>query len=408
MAAPTATGAPVPDPTTTRAIQVSWPAVQGTAANGRPATSYTIYEYQSASSGGPWTQLSTSTVGGGVTTASFTVTNDSSWYEYTVTATNLAGASAQSPQSTPAVQAAAPPGAPANLTATATGQANTVSVSFTVPAANAKQVSHVEYGINAASETGTINGPFTTGATATFALTNALSSQIANGKAVAIYLAACNDAGLCSAWDGPTAQVTPYQPIAAPTVTAAANGTSLAYTWSATSDGLAETLNVCINGGCTNYSVPATGGYSGSSSVNAGYGVKGTITAYLTDTKGQRGPASGTVSASATTVAPNPTVSVAKGPVRQATTGSCVALSNCFSFIVTVSNFPGNTTLTYSCIDNSGTFTTTNKARGGSTVVTNSGGGTSWETTCVHAPDGETVTITVSGGGKSGSGSYKT
>src|SRR5262249_42589847 len=119
---------------------------------GRPVTSYTIYEFKSASSGGPWTQASTSTVGGDVTTASFTVTNDSSWYEYTVTATNLAGASAQSPQSTPAVQAAAPPGAPGNLTATATGQANTISVSFTVPAANAKQISHVEYGINAESE----------------------------------------------------------------------------------------------------------------------------------------------------------------------------------------------------------------------------------------------------------------
>ena len=138
------------------------------------------------------------------------MTNDSSWYEYTVTATNLAGASAQSPQSTPAVQAAAPPDAPTNVTATATGQSNTISVSFTVPAANAKQIKDVEYGINASSETGTINGPFTTGATATFTLTSALSSQIANGKAVTVYLAACNDAGLCSAWAGPTAQVTPY------------------------------------------------------------------------------------------------------------------------------------------------------------------------------------------------------
>jgi len=408
MAAPTATGAPVPDPATTRAIQVSWPAVQGTAANGRPVTSYTIYEYQSASSGGPWTQASTSTVNGGATTASFTVTNDSSWYEYAVTATNLAGESAKSPQSTPAVQAAAPPGAPGNLTATATGQANTISVSFTGPAANAKQVSNVEYGINAQSESGTINGPFTTGSTATFTLTSAVNSQIADGKPVSVYLAACNDAGLCSAWSGPTAQVTPYAPIASPTVTATASGTSLNYTWSATSDGLAETLNVCINGGCTNYNVPAAGGYSGSSSVNAGYGVKGTITAYLTDTKGQRAPASGTVSASATTVAPNPTVSVAQGPVRQATTGSCVALSNCFSFIVTVGNFPASTTLTYSCVDNSGTFTTSTHARNGSTVVTNGSGAASWETTCVHAPDGETVTINVSGGGKSGSGSYKT
>ena len=62
MAAPAATGAPVPDPTTTRAIQVTWAAVQGTAANGRPVTSYTVYEYSSSSSGGPWTQVSTSTV----------------------------------------------------------------------------------------------------------------------------------------------------------------------------------------------------------------------------------------------------------------------------------------------------------------------------------------------------------
>ena len=47
--------------------------------------------------------------GGTSDSATFTVTNDSSWYEYTVTATNQAGESAQSPQSTPAVQAAAPP-----------------------------------------------------------------------------------------------------------------------------------------------------------------------------------------------------------------------------------------------------------------------------------------------------------
>jgi large repetitive protein len=409
MAAPAATGAPVPDPATTRAIQVSWPAVQGTAANGRPVTGYTVYEYTAASSGGPWNQASTSTVDGSATSATFTVTNDSSWYEYAVTATNQAGESARSPQSTPAVQAAAPPDAPANVTATATGQSNTISVSFTVPAANAKQISDVEYGVNAESETGTINGPFTTGSTATFTLTSALSSQIANGKAVSVYLAACNDAGLCSAWAGPTAQVTPYSPIAAPTVTAVASGTSIAYTWRATSDGLAESLNVCINAGCTSYSVPATGGYSGSSTVNAGYSTKGTITAYLTDTKGQRAPASGTVTASATTAAPpNPTVSVAKGNVEPAGDGSCVQLGDCYNFIVTVTNFPAGSTLTAACSDPSGVFSTTDKAWDGAVVTANSSGGANWYTQCQHAPDGETVTIKISGGGKSASGSYKT
>jgi hypothetical protein len=409
MAAPTATGAPVPDPAATRAIQVTWQAVQGTAANGRPVTSYTVYEYQSSSSGGPWSQVSTSTVDGSTTTASFTVTNDSSWYEYTVTAANLAGASAQSPRSTPAVQAAAPPDPPANVTAAATGQSDTISVSFTVPAANARQVKDVEYGINASAETGTINGPFTTGSTATFTLTSALSSQIANGKPVTVYLAACNDAGLCSTWAGPTAQVTPYEPIAAPTVTAVASGTSIAYTWKAASDGLAETLNVCINSGCTSYSVPATGGYSGSSTVNAGYSARGTITAYLTDAKGQRAPASGTVSASATTGAPpSPTVSVAKGAITKAQTGSCVSLNDCYNFDVTATNFPADVTLTYSCADNGGTFFTSDKALNGTTVTTNGSGGASWATACVHAPDGETVTISVTGGGESASGSYKT
>ena len=285
------------------------------------------------------------------------------------------------------------------MTATATGQSNTISVSFTVPAANAKQIKDIEYGINASSETGTINGPFTAGSTASFTLTNALSSQIANGKAVTVYLAACNDASLCSSWGGPTAQVTPYEPIAAPAVTAAANGTSIAYTWSAASDGLAETLSVCINSGCTNYNVPATtGGYNGSSTVTAGYSTKGTITAYLTDTKGQRAPASGTVSASATTAAaPNPTVSVAKGNVEPAEDGSCVQLGDCYNFVVTVTGFPAGATLTAACSDSSGVFSTSDKAWGGATVTANSSGGASWYTQCQHAPDGETVTIEVTG-----------
>ncbi|MGH3417636.1 MAG: fibronectin type III domain-containing protein, partial [Actinocrinis sp.] len=405
MPAPTATGAPVPDPTTTRAIQVSWPAVQGTAANGRPITSYTVNEYQSSASGGPWTQASTSTVDGSTTTASFTVTNDSSWYEYAITATNQAGASAPSPQSSPAVQAAAPPNAPGGLTATATGVSNTVKVGFTVPAANAKSIKDVEYGVNASSEAGTINGPFTSGSAGTFTLTNAQSSQIADGKAVSVYLAACNDAGLCSTFAGPTAQVTPYSPIGKPTVTAAASGTSVNFTWSAPSDGLAETASICVDGACTSHAVPAAGGATGSSSKVEGAGKTGTITAALTDTKNQK---SATVSATATTVAANPTVSVAKGSVEQAGKGSCVQLNNCYNFVVTVTNFPAGSTLTAACSDNSGVFSTSDQSWGGATVTADSSGGTSWSTQCQHAPDGETVTITVTGGGKSGSGSYKT
>ena len=83
------------------------------------------------------------------------------------------------------------------------------------------------------------------------------------------------------------------------------------YTWSAQSDGLTETLKVCIAGACTDHTVPATGGYSGSSSGTYSYGQKETITAQLTDTAGQ---SSGTATASATT-APPPTV-VSVGPYK--------------------------------------------------------------------------------------------
>ncbi|MGH3248167.1 MAG: fibronectin type III domain-containing protein, partial [Trebonia sp.] len=403
MPAPTATGAPVPDPTTTRAIQVSWPAVQGTAANGRPITSYTVNEYQSSASGGPWTQASTSTVDGSTTTASFTVTNDSSWYEYAITATNQAGASAPSPQSSPAVQAAAPPNAPGGLTATATGVGNTVKVGFTVPAANAKSIKDVEYGVNASSEAGTINGPFTSGSAGTFTLTNAQSSQIADGKAVSVYLAACNDAGLCSTFAGPTAQVTPYSPIGKPTVTAAASGTSVNFTWSAPSDGLAETASICVDGACTSHAVPAAGGATGSSSKVEGAGKTGTITAALSDTKNQK---SATVSATATTAAPNPTVAIAQGG---ASTDPPSCTQNCHWVNITIADFPANGTVNYECDQsNEGSFYSSNKNSGGAVVQTSSSGGASFTTLCKWGywnNSSPTLTIKVTVGGTTGSGS---
>ena len=405
MAAPTATGAAVPDPTATRAITVSWTPVNGTAANGRPVTQYTVYEYQAASSAGPFggTAVSTQVVTGATSdTASFTVNNDSSWYEYAVTAANQAGDSTQSPLSTPAIQAAAPPDAPTGVTAKATGQSDTITFSFTAGAANSKQVSSIEYGINGAAESGTITGTFTAGASYTETLTNAQNSAIVNGSAVTVYVAECNDAGLCSSWAGPSGQVVPYQPIATPAVTATANGTTIAYTWSAQSDGLTETLNVCIAGSCTNYTVPATGGYGGSSSASYGYSQTETITAHLTDTAGQ---SSGTASKSATTgPAPaNPTVSVALGPIEAATSGSCVG-KTCYAFNVSVSNFTAGATLTYTCSDSGGAYWTADKSWSGGTVTANN----SFTTQCLHALDGETVTISVTDGTHTASGSYKT
>ena len=82
------------------------------------------------------TEVGTQTVNATTASTSFTVNNDGSWYEYRVTATNQAGASAQSPLSTPPVHASAPPAAPTGVTAKATGQSNTIQLSFTAGTGN--------------------------------------------------------------------------------------------------------------------------------------------------------------------------------------------------------------------------------------------------------------------------------
>jgi len=408
MPAPSATSAAVPDPAATLAITVTPQPAAGNADNGSPITGYTVQEYQASSSGGPFsgTPVATETVTSG--SATFTVNNDGSWYEYTATAANLAGTSAPSPLSSPAIRAVAPPDAPAGVSAKATGQSDAIQFSFTPGTANSTQVSSIEYGINGATESGTIAGPFTAGTSYTETLTNAQSSAIANGTPVTVYVAECNDASLCSSFSGPSAQVTPYAPIAAPTVSATANGTTINYSWSAQSDGLAETLQVCIAGSCANYPVPATGGYSGSSSASYGNSQTETITGHLTDTAGQ---SSATASASATTVTPPATVSVSEGSSTKNGSGSCAGIT-CYFFDITAANFTGGTTLGYSCADGGGEYWppgggTTTQTESGSTT-TNSSGTANFETICLHANDGSTVTITVSGGGKSASGSYHT
>jgi serine/threonine protein kinase len=93
---------------TTIAVNVN---VGSSTANGSDITSYTIYAYKSASSGGPWTEVSSATAsarGGGMVVhdgeALFTEPNDGSYYEFTATATNAGGTAGQSLQSSPAIQ----------------------------------------------------------------------------------------------------------------------------------------------------------------------------------------------------------------------------------------------------------------------------------------------------------------
>jgi serine/threonine protein kinase len=214
----------------------------------------------------------------------------------------------QPPQSSSAVQAVARPDPPSGISAKATGQSQTIQFTFTPGPANAEQVSSIEFGLSAAGESGTITGPFTAGTSYTETIspgnegTGVVGSPLDDGYAATVYVAECNNAGLCSSFSGPSAPVIPYAQIDTPTVTATATGTTIAYSWSALSDGLSETLQVCIAGVCTNSAIPATPGgrYGGSSSVTYATGQTETITGHLTDTAGQ---SSATVSASATTAA---------------------------------------------------------------------------------------------------------
>jgi hypothetical protein len=342
MAAPAATAAASAGGSL--AITVSWAPATG---NGSPVTGYTVDEYQATSSTGPWSQAATKTVGAGAAdSTSFTVSTSGDWYSYSVGAANTAGASAQSPRSAPAIQAAAPPPTPSGVTAA--GGNNAVQVTFTLPG-NASRITSVKYGLNSPAESGTIAVPVN-GTTGSFSISNAMSSAVANGSPVTVYVAACASASLCGSWSGPSNQVTPHGPLANPTVSATANGTSVAYAWGATSDGQAQTLNVCINAACTAHAVPAAGNYSGSSTVT-GYpgGQKETITAYATDSAGQRAPAAGTVTASATTA--NVVPANASLTVSQSTDGTGIGfvLANVH---IAVTSFPANSVVNYSCTTN--------------------------------------------------------
>jgi len=445
MAAPTATGAAVPDPAATRAITVSWAPAQD---NGSPVTGYTVYEYQAAADAGPWNQVGAQTVNGGTST-SFTVNNNNSWYEYAVTATNEAGTSARSPLSTPAVQAAAPPDAPTGLTAAA--QNDAVQIKFTAGAANSAQVSTIEYGIDGAAADGTIAGPFTAGTAYTEIITNAMSAGIVNGTPVTIYIAECNNADLCSTWTGPSAQVTPRGPAPAPspTPTAPAPGPTTpapgpttpapgpttpapgptspapgpttqtpAPTASATleaptiipdalppgndveyfvdgiGDGLPQTMNVCADGTCTPYpeaAVKAGKEYTQLGSFTGNYNTTYTITAYVTDSSGQRAPATGSVSATVTTSAPPPTTPTV--------TLYIVSDGLATSYSLTATNFLPNTVLTYTCSPASDTGPYTGPE-------TNSAGTATWEATCGGATlPGPVETFTVTDGTNTASAS---
>jgi hypothetical protein len=102
-------------------------------------------------------------------------------------------------------------------------------------------------------------------------------------------------------------------------------------------------------------------------------------------------------------------VSVGKGPAIQPATGTCAPAGLvCYSFNVSVANFPAHVDLAYTCADAGGVWWGPTTTVNSGTIVTNSSGKASFTTYCVHPLDGTTVTIDVGGGGLSASGRYTT
>ena len=102
-------------------------------------------------------------------------------------------------------------------------------------------------------------------------------------------------------------------------------------------------------------------------------------------------------------------VSVGKGPAIQPATGTCAGSGVvCYSFNVSVANFPAHVDLAYTCADAGGVWWGPATTINSGTIVTNSSGVASFITYCVHPLDGTTVTIDVGGGGLSASGRYTT
>jgi hypothetical protein len=147
---------------------------------------------------------------------------------------------------------------------------------------------------------------------------------------------------------------------------------------------------------------------AGSTSTSYGYNQTHKISVYVVDTAGQQ---STTASASATTVNQPAAVSVTRGNNEAGSPqygGACANNPACFNFLVTVSGFPANTGLSYTCADNGQVWWTDTRGWNGGQVRTDGSGNTSFYTMCLHASDGSTVTIDVSGGGANQSGSYRT
>ncbi len=102
------------------------------------------------------------------------------------------------------------------------------------------------------------------------------------------------------------------------------------------------------------------------------------------------------------------TVTVSAGPAVLPATGTCTSGVVCYSFRVSVVNFPAQADLAYTCADGGGVWWGPSAVVNGGTTRTNASGDASFITYCTHPWDGAKVTVNVGAGGLTASGSFAT
>jgi len=257
-------------------VALSWTASSG-------ATSYTVKS--ATTSGGPYTNVAT-----GVTATSYTntgLTNGTTYY-YVVSASNSAGSSSNSAQTsaTPTAGTQAP-AAPTGLTATA-GNAQ-VALSWTASSGA------TSYTVKRATTSG---GPYTTVATGVTA-TSYTNTGLTNGTTYYYVVSATNSAG--ESTNSAQASATPTagtQVPAAPTgLTATAGNAQVALSWAASSGATSYTVKRATTSGGP-YTTVATG-VTATSYTNTGL-TNGTTYYYVVSATNSAGESTNSSQTSAT------------------------------------------------------------------------------------------------------------
>ncbi|HVT64504.1 MAG TPA: Ig-like domain-containing protein [Mycobacteriales bacterium] len=339
MPAPSAHGAPTAEPASDQAITVSWAALTDANDNGSPITSYTVTEASAPSAGGQWTVGPSKDTSG--TSQSFNVKNDGTYYRYTVTATNAAGTSPDSPPSS-AVEGAAEPNqmnAPTAVDHAANGSGfdRAIRITFTDPEPNAKALASIKYALNGST---TASGSFTpvgVGQSQTEEI-----SGLTNGQSYTVSVQACNDAGMCGPWSSASNSVSPYTAPGAANASATVNGQTITFSWSGGGGGgrNIDHYHVCIDGGVGCSDQKSAGSITHTFSQ---YSTTYSETVTVIDTAGQT---SAPATAQQTTQSA-PTLAVSQGTHVQNPygAGSCTDRS-CAWVHLTLNGFNPNTTYT--------------------------------------------------------------